>query len=101
MDVHQNAKNTPHGRRLMVERLTEGWSIARVAAATRLTPKTVRKWRARHSLEGEAGLADRWSRPHHSSTRLDEAAQAEIMALRRQRLSGPAIARGSAAGALP
>ena len=93
MDVHQNAKNTPHGRRLMVERLAEGWSVARVAAAAGVTPKTVRKWRARHALEGEAGLADRSSRPHHSPTRLGEAAQAEILALRRQRLSGPAIAR--------
>ena len=93
MDVHQNAKNTPHGRRLMVERLAEGCSVARVAAAAGVTPKTVRKWRAGHALEGEAGLADRWSRPHHSPTRLGEAAQAEILALRRQRLSGPAIAR--------
>jgi transposase InsO family protein len=93
MDVHQNAKNTPHGRRLMVERLAEGWSVARVAAAAGVTPKTVRTWRTRHALEGEAGLADRSSRPHHSPTRLGEAAQAEILALRRQRLSGPAIAR--------
>ena len=76
MDVHQNAKTTPHGRRLMVERLAEGWSVARVAAAAGVTPKTVRKWRARHALEGEAGLADRSSRPHHSPTRLGEAAQA-------------------------
>ena len=80
MDVHQNAKNTPHGRRLMVERLAEGWSVARVAAAAGVTPKTVRKWRARHGLEGEAGLADRSSPPHHSPTRLGEAAQAEILA---------------------
>ena len=29
MDVHQNAKNTPHGRRLMVQRLAEGWTYAR------------------------------------------------------------------------
>jgi hypothetical protein len=93
MDVHQNAKNTPHGRRLMVERLAEGWSVARVAAAAGVTPKAVRTWRARHALEGEAGLADRSSRPHHSPPRLGEAAQAEILALRRQRLSGPAIAR--------
>ena len=29
MDVHQNAKTTPHGRRLMIERLAEGWTVAR------------------------------------------------------------------------
>ena len=44
-------------------------------------------------LEGEAGLADRSSRPHRSQSRLPDAAVAEILALRRQRLSGPAIAR--------
>ena len=51
MDVHQNAKNTPHGRRIMVERLAEGWSVARIAAAAGVTPKTVRKWRGRPSTE--------------------------------------------------
>ncbi|MFO1048742.1 MAG: hypothetical protein U1E52_12695 [Geminicoccaceae bacterium] len=39
-----------------------------------------------------AGLRDRSSRPHLSPTRLGEAAEAEILALRRQRLTGPAIA---------
>ncbi len=93
MDVHQNAKNTPRGRRSMIQRLAEGWTILAVAAAFDVDPKTVRKWRARFLAEGEAGLADRSSRPHRSPTRLGEAAQGEILALRRQRLSGPAIAR--------
>ncbi|MWV21603.1 helix-turn-helix domain-containing protein, partial [Methylobacterium sp. 2A] len=55
--------------------------------------KTVRKWRDRFAAEGAAGLADRSSRPHTSPTRLDDAAVAEIARLRRERLSGPAIAR--------
>ena len=93
MDVHQNAKTTPHGRRLMIERLAEGWTVARVAAAAGVTAKTVGKWRGRHAQEGEAGLADRSSRPHASPSRLPDAVVAEILALRRQRLSGPAIAR--------
>ena len=93
MDVHQHAKSTPSGRRLMVRRLAEGWSVARVAAAAGVTVKTVRKWQGRHAREAEAGLADRASRPHASPNRLPDAAVAEILALRRQRLSGPAIAR--------
>ena len=93
MDVHQNAKTTPHGRRLMIERLAEGWSVARLAAAAGVTAKTVGKWRDRHALEGEVGLLDRSSRPHRSPTRLPDSAVAEIIQLRRQRLSGPAIAR--------
>ena len=77
----------------MIRRLADGWTIAAVAAAAGVGPRTVRKWRDRHASEGEAGLADRSSRPHRSPTRLGEPAEAEIVALRRQRLSGPAIAR--------
>lgn len=93
MDVHQNARSTPHGRRLMIRRLAEGWTIAAVATAVGVDPKTVRKWRQRYAAEGEIGLADRSSRPHHSPTRLSAPAEAAIETLRRQRLSGPAIAR--------
>jgi transposase InsO family protein len=93
MDVHQNARTTRHGRSLMIHRLADGWSVAAVAAAAGVTPKTVAKWRDRHAGEGAAGLVDRSSRPHRSPTRLDETAEAEIEALRRLRRSGPAIAR--------
>lgn len=93
MDVHQNAKTTPSGRRLITQRLAEGWTIKATAAAFGVDAKTARKWRDRHADEGEVGLIDRSSRPHRSPTRLPDAAVAEILALRRQRLSGPAIAR--------
>ena len=93
MDVHSNARTTPHGRLLMVERLREGWSVAAVAAAAGVDPKTVRKWRDRFAAAGEAGLRDRSSRPRRSPRRLDGAAADAIEALRRERLSGPAIAR--------
>jgi transposase InsO family protein len=53
----------------------------------------VRKWRDRHAERGDAGLADRSSRPQRSPSRLGDPVAAEIVALRRQRLSGPAIAR--------
>jgi len=78
---------------LMVERLSAGWSLSSVAAAFGVDPKTVRKWRNRHAAEGEAGLCDRSSRPHKSPRRLSLEVQADVEALRRKRLSGPAIAR--------
>lgn len=93
MDMHENARTTPHSRMLMVERVEAGWTIAAVAAAVGVDGRTVRKWHARYQAEGAAGLADRSSRPHSSPSRLDAGAEAEIEALRRQRLSGPAIAR--------
>ena len=91
--MHQNARTTRHSRMLMIERLQGGWTVPAVAAALGVDPKTVRKWRDRYAAEGAAGLRDRSSRPHHSPTRLDAGVAAEIEALRRQRLSGPAIAR--------
>ena len=93
MDAHENARTTPRSRMLIVERLASGWSVAAVANAQGIAPRTVRKWRDRYAAEGVPGLADRSSRPHRSPTRLDGPAAAEIEALRRQRLTGPAIAR--------
>ena len=93
MDIHENARTTRHGRMLMIERLQTGWSVAAVAEALGVAAKTVRKWRDRFHAEGTAGLADRSSRPRCSPTRLNSQAEAEIEALSRQRMSGPAIAR--------
>jgi transposase InsO family protein len=78
---------------LMVERLATGWSVASVAAAFGVDPRTVRKWRERYVAEGAAGLCDRSSRPRRSPRRLGAEALVEIEALRRKRLTGPAIAR--------
>ena len=93
MDIHDNARSTRHSRMLMVRRLRSGWTVAAVARAQGVSPRTVRKWRDRHATEGEAGLADRSSRPHRSPRRLAAPIEAEIVALRRQRLTSPAIAR--------
>jgi transposase InsO family protein len=93
MDVHKNARTTPHSRMLMIARLRSGWTAARIAQALGVTPRTVRKWRDRFAAAGAGGLADRSSRPHHSPRRLAGPAEAAIEGLRRQRMSGPAIAR--------
>jgi transposase InsO family protein len=91
--MHQNARTTRHSRMLMVQRLASGWTVPAVAAAFGVDPKTVRKWHARYAAEGAAGLRDRTSRPRRCPTRLDAGVVDEIEHLRRQRLSGPAIAR--------
>ena len=93
MDVHKNARTTRHSRMLIVERLAAGWTVPTVAAAMGVDARTVRKWRDRFAAEGQAGLADRSSRPHRSPNRLEREAEEEIEALRRERLTGPAIAR--------
>ena len=93
MDIHDNARTTPRSRMLMAQRLATGWNLAAVAQALGVTPKTVRKWRDRFACEGQASLADRSSRPRRSPRKLSPPAEAEIVALRQQRLTGPAIAR--------
>ena len=50
MDVHQNARTTPHSRMLIVERLAEGWTVTAVAAAMGVDAKTVRKWQLNGAL---------------------------------------------------
>lgn len=93
MDSHENARTTPRSRMLMIERLQAGWSVSQVATAAGVSAGTVRKWRDRFAAEGAAGLRDRSARPLHSPTRLPPERIAQIEALRRQRQSGPAIAR--------
>jgi transposase InsO family protein len=93
MDIHKNARTTVHSRMLIIERLRQGWTVTAAATALGIDPRTVRKWRDRFAAEGEIGLADRSSRPHRSPARLAGEAEVEIEALRRRRMTGPAIAR--------
>ena len=92
MNVHENARLTPHGRAACARRVLAGESVQVVAEAFSVSAGTVRKWVARYSAEGLAGLQDRSSRPH----RLRDATPAEVVArieaLRRQRLRMVAIA---------
>jgi transposase InsO family protein len=94
VDIHQNARTTPHSRAELVRRVVqEGQSPTAVAAAFGLSAKTVRKWVARFHAEGEAGLRDRSSRPHRLHRPTPAATAAQIEALRRQRLTGQQIAQ--------
>ena len=93
MDAHENARTTPHSRRLIVQRLHQGQSVVAVAEAVGAAESTVRKWRDRFVAEGDAGLRDCSPRPHRSPTRLSAAQHASIEALHRHRISGLVIAR--------
>ena len=65
MDIHQNARLTPHGRAELVRRvLVRGQTPKAVATALGVNVKTVSKWCERFRAEGTAGLVDRSSRPH-------------------------------------
>jgi len=92
MNVHKNARLTPSGRALMVERMEQGWPVKAAAEAAGVSTVTAYKWRRRHRLGGERRHHDRSSAPSRCPRRTPELRVAEIEQLRRQRMSGPAIA---------
>jgi transposase InsO family protein len=94
MNVHKNARLTPHSRAELVRRiLAESQTPMAVAAAMGVCVKTASKWLARFAAEGAAGLADRSSRPHRLYRPTPLATAARIEALRRQRYTGKQIAQ--------
>jgi transposase InsO family protein len=67
--------------------------VAKAASAAGVSERTAYKWLARYRAGGEAALHDRPSTPHRSPNRTDEETVDAVSALRRERLSGPRIAR--------
>jgi transposase InsO family protein len=87
---HRNARTTLEGRRLIVRRhREEHWPQAHIAAAMGISRKCVKKWLDRYDAEGEDGLEDRSSRPHHSPTRASAEIEAQVVQLRQQERRGP------------
>jgi transposase InsO family protein len=94
MNIHQNARLTSQGRLLLVGRITEaGWSVAQAAQAAGISVRQSYRWLGRYRAEGTAGLRDRSSAPHRCQHRTPGDRVDEIERLRRQRMSGPQIAR--------
>jgi transposase InsO family protein len=92
MNVHQNARLTPRGRVLMIERIDRGLPVARAAADAGVSERTAHRW-LRRWREGDRALCDRSSAPRHCPHRLATTQVDRIHELRRQRLTGPAIAK--------
>jgi len=92
MDMHKNARLTPLGREHMVKMVLGGQTPQAASQAVGVCPRTVRKWADRYQREGSAGLQDRSSRPHRLYRPSPPPVVQRIEALRRQRLTGKAIA---------
>ena len=82
---HANARFTPAGRLLIVQRIEAGMPQAHVAKQMGLSRGTVAKWWHRWLAEGEAGLVDRSSRSRRTDARLEE----RVCRLRRRTRRGP------------
>ena len=90
--MHKNARLTPRGRERVAKLVAGGQTPKAVSAAVGVCPRTVRKWLERHASEGLAGLHDRSSRPRRLYRPTPPAIVEHIEQLRRQRLTGKAIA---------
>lgn len=84
MNVHKNARLTLRRRQELVRYLEAGEPLKRVARRFAVSAHTARKWRARYQADGEAGLVDRSSRPHHSPRLTAARLQLAAKVLRRQ-----------------
>jgi transposase-like protein len=92
MNVHKNARLTPHGRERIVRQVLGGQPSKAVSEAAGICPRTIRKWVERYRREGVAGLRDDSSRPHRLRKLGSQAMIDQVKALRRSRCNGKQIA---------
>jgi transposase InsO family protein len=92
MNLHENARLTPKGRELLIERLERGERPSDVANAMGVSVRTVYKWRRRYLDGGRAALQDRSSRPRHSPARTAATSEAQVVELRKQKRTYDRIA---------
>ena len=92
MNVHQNARLTPRGRVLMIERIERGLPVRRAAADGGVSERTAHRW-LRRWRAGDRDLLDRSSAPRRCPHRLGPEQVARIEQLRRARQTSPVIAR--------
>lgn len=93
MRIHPNAKTTPKGRALLVQRvIAEAWSVAEAAQAAGISERSAYKWLARFKKLGPASLEDRSSAPARVPRRTCRTRVRQILRLRRQRRTSWEIA---------
>jgi transposase InsO family protein len=77
----------------LIKRVLAGDRVAVIAAGAAISSRTLWKWLKRYREEGEAGLADRPSRPRRSPRALPRHRRRQIERLRRKRWSSLSISR--------
>jgi transposase InsO family protein len=92
MRCHANARLSPIGRRLLIDRIERGnWTVQAAAESAGVSERTARKWLARWRAEGEAGLGDRSSAPWVVANKTSDQTEQLIGALRRLRFTAPQL----------
>lgn len=87
--AHRNARLTPFGRRLIIDRVRAGQPVAHVAKAMGVSRQCAHRWIKRYAEAGDDGLKDRSSRPYTCPTQTSPDVEALVLAARRERRCGP------------
>ena len=92
MRCHANARLSPIGRRLLIDRIErDGWMVREASESVGISTRTASKWLARWRAEGPAGLLDRSSAPKVVANKTSPQTEALIAALRRLRFTAPEL----------
>ncbi|WP_264035492.1 leucine zipper domain-containing protein, partial [Mycolicibacterium aurum] len=88
---HRNAPLSETGRLRLARCVVEdGWPLRRAAERFQVAVSTAARWAGRYRELGEAGMADRSSRPHRSPNRTPTRTERRIIGVRVTRRWGPA-----------
>ncbi|WP_189094733.1 IS481 family transposase, partial [Nocardia jinanensis] len=88
---HPNAPLSELGRLRLARCVVEdGWPLRRAAERFQVSATTAKRWADRYRHQGQAGMADRSSRPHSSPNRTPTRAERRIIKVRVLRRWGPA-----------
>jgi transposase InsO family protein len=90
VNIHRNARLTFRARRELVEAMISGFEVSEIAAQFNTSRQTVYKWWHRWQTEGDAGLADRPSRPRSCPHQTPPTLERQIVRLRQTHKLGPA-----------
>ncbi|MGW3499115.1 IS481 family transposase, partial [Streptomyces sp. NPDC001020] len=92
---HRNAPLTETGRLRLARCVVEdNWTLRRAAERFQVSPTTAQRWADRYRQFGEAGMADRSSRPHTSPRQTPTRTERRIIKVRVLRRWGPARIAG-------
>ena len=91
---HANARLTPAGRLVLVERIAAGRPAAHVAAEMRVSRTTAWQWWRRWQTEGRAGLVDRSSVARTHPRRTEACTETRIRIWRHLSRRGPVFIAG-------
>jgi len=86
---HANARLTPAGRSILVQRIQSGRAVAHVAAEMGISRTTAWRWWRRFQAQGPAGLVDRSSIARSHSHRTGPCVETRVRIMRHLTRRGP------------